>query len=591
MPDQQPSATAVALTLVDELAAQGVTDVVVSPGSRSAPLSLAVAAHEGLRMHVRVDERSAAFLALGLARGSGRPAAVVCSSGTATANYHPAVMEADAAGVGVVVLTADRPPELRDIGANQTATQQHLYGGAVRWFHEVSAGGDRTGVYLRSVVARAVALAVGGVAPPGPVHLNGPLREPLLEETATALPGHPGGAPVATSRSARSGPASPMGGLGPDRARSRAGDSTSAGSAGWLPDPREVLGGRRGLVIAGEGAVGGDDVLDVAAALGWPVIAEPTSGLRRREPAVRTGHWLAASEAFVAAHRPDVVVQLGRPVLSRAVAAIVAGCDDVIVCDPLERGWDPQRNARLVLPVAFADWVAPMVAGSDPVGGWLDAWLDADRRAGAVVDRLLEDSDEPTELGVVRDLARLMPADSVLTVASSLAIRHLNETMPVREGLRVVGNRGVSGIDGFVSTAVGVALAHDGPSAALAGDLSMVHDMTGLVIGPDEPVPALPIVVINNDGGGIFDLLPYGSQLAPATFRRLFATPHGVPLGGMAIMTGAGYLGLDEMADLPGALDDAWANPGITIIEVTTDTPTETARYHRIREAVVAELG
>ncbi|WP_341253371.1 thiamine pyrophosphate-binding protein, partial [Euzebya pacifica] len=169
MPDQQPSATAVALTLVDELAAQGVTDVVVSPGSRSAPLSLAVAAHEGLRMHVRVDERSAAFLALGLARGSGRPAAVVCSSGTATANYHPAVMEADAAGVGVVVLTADRPPELRDIGANQTATQQHLYGGAVRWFHEVSAGGDRPGVYLRSVVARAVGLAVGGVAPPGPV--------------------------------------------------------------------------------------------------------------------------------------------------------------------------------------------------------------------------------------------------------------------------------------------------------------------------------------------------------------------------------------------------------------------------------------
>ena len=591
MPDQQPSATAVALTLVDELAAQGVTDVVVSPGSRSAPLSLAVAAHEGLRMHVRVDERSAAFLALGLARGSGRPTALVCSSGTATANYHPAVMEADAAGVGVIVLTADRPPELRDIGANQTATQQHLYGGAVRWFHEVSAGGDRPGVYLRSVVARAVGLAAGGVAPAGPVHLNVPLREPLLDDTPTALPGHPEGSTVPASRSTRSGPASRMGDAGPDRAGPRPAGPAGAWAATWLPDPVEVLAGRRGLVIAGEGAVGGDDVLDVAAALGWPVLAEPTSGLRRRDPAIRTGHWLAASEAFVAAHRPEVVVQLGRPVLSRPVGAIVAGCEQVVVCDPLDRGWDPQRNARLVLPVAFAEWAAPAVDGAEPVEGWLDAWRDADTRAGAVLDRLLDEGTDPTELGLVRDLVRVLPDDSVLTVASSLAIRHLNETMPVRDGLRVVGNRGVSGIDGFVSTAIGVALAHDGPAVALAGDLSMVHDMTGLVIGPDEPVPALPIVVINNDGGGIFDLLPYGPRLAPATFRRLFATPHGVPLGGLAITTGAGYLGLDEMADLPGALDDAWANPGITIVEVTTDTPTETARYHRIREAIAAELG
>ncbi|WP_157965694.1 2-succinyl-5-enolpyruvyl-6-hydroxy-3-cyclohexene-1-carboxylic-acid synthase [Euzebya rosea] len=591
MPDQQPSATAVALTLVDELAAQGVTDVVVSPGSRSAPLSLAVAAHEGLRMHVRVDERSAAFLALGLARGAGRPTALVCSSGTATANYHPAVMEADAAGVGVIVLTADRPPELRDIGANQTATQQHLYGGAVRWFHEVSAGGDRPGAYLRSVVARAMALAAGGVAPAGPVHLNVPLREPLLDDTATALPGHPGGSTVAASPSARSGPASRMGDAGPDRAGPRPAGSAGTGAATWLPAPVEVLAGRRGLVIAGEGAVGGDDVLDVAAALGWPVLAEPTSGLRHRDPAIRTGHWLAASEAFVGGHRPEVVVQLGRPVLSRPVGAIVAGCEQVVVCDPLDRGWDPQRNARLVLPVAFAEWAAPAVDGAERVEGWLDAWRDADDRAGAVLDRLLDEGTDPTELGLVRDLARALPDDSVLTVASSLAIRHLNETMPVRNGLRVVGNRGVSGIDGFVSTAVGVALAHDGPAVALAGDLSMVHDMTGLVIGPDEPVPALPIVVINNDGGGIFDLLPYGSGVAPATFRRLFATPHGVPLGGLAITTGAGYLGLDEMADLPGALDDAWANPGITIVEVTTDTPTETARYHRIREAIAAELG
>lgn len=554
----RPSATEVARTLVDALAEAGVGEVVVSPGSRNAPLTLAVAAHPALRLHVRVDERTAAFLALGLARGSGRPTVVLCSSGTATANHHPAVLEADAAGVPLVVIHADRPPELRDIGANQTTRQAGLFGGAVRWAHEV---GHEDPAYLTWVGRRAVAEATRPWA--GPVHLNVPLREPLLDEGSTA--------PVT------GGPAAPAvpGPVAPP-----------APSPVPGPPAADVLPGRRALLVAGEGAVGGEGTLAVAQQLGIPVLAEPTSGLRTAPPALSGGHWLAASPGFVEAHRPEVVVLLGRPVLSRPIAALVAAADRVVACDPLDRRWDPGRDAEAFVPARFEDWAAGVSVGTPD--GWLDTWLAADATAQGVLDAELAEG--TSELGATRTLATAVPDGGVLVTASSLPVRHLNETMPVRSGLRIVGNRGLSGIDGFVSTAVGVALAHDGPTVALAGDLSMVHDMTGLVIGPGEPVPSLPIVVLNNDGGGIFHLLPYGSRLEEATFRRLFATPHGVPLGGLAMSMGCGHTTVDDLAELDHAVRAAWTVPGITLIEVPTDTPTETARYHRIREAVAAAL-
>ncbi len=548
------SATQVASDLVDALAQAGVAEVVVSPGSRNAPLLLAVAAHPGLRVHVRIDERTAAFLALGLARGSGRPAAVLCSSGTATASYHPAVLEADAAGVPLVVLTADRPPEMRDIGANQTTTQLGLYGGAVRWTHEV--GHDDAG-YLRGVVGRAVAEATRPW--PGPVHLNIPLREPLLDD-ATTTP-------------------SPAEADAPAQATPR-----TAGSPG--PDAEALLAGRRTLLVAGEGAVGGPRTLEVAGRLGIPVLAEPTSGLRSGPAALVGGHWLAATPDFVDAHRPEVVVLLGRAVLSRPIAALVAAAEEVVACDPLDRRWDPGRDVTRFVPSTFEDWADGVAAGSPE--GWMTAWQEADATVQAVLDA--EVGEGISELGATRALAAAVPDGGALVVASSLPIRHLNETMPVRAGVRVVGNRGLSGIDGFTSTAVGVALAHDGPTVALAGDLSVVHDMTGLVIGADEPMPTLPIVVLNNDGGGIFHLLPYGSALDEATFRRLFATPHGLPMGGLAMTMGWGHTTVDDVAELSHAVRAAWTTPGITLVEVPTDTPTETARYHRVREAVAAAL-
>ncbi|CAN5351843.1 2-succinyl-5-enolpyruvyl-6-hydroxy-3-cyclohexene-1-carboxylic-acid synthase [soil metagenome] len=558
------SATHVGLVLVDELARQGITDVVISPGSRSAPLALAAAWDPRLRVHVRIDERTAGFLALGLARGSGRPAAVLCSSGTATAGYHAAVIEADAAGVPMVVLTADRPVGLRATGANQTITQAGLYGGAVRWAAEVGEGDER---YLRSVTARAVARATGRW--PGPVHLNVPFTEPLLDTDSQALAAMrravadaPGGSVAVAPGGSVAIPVTPTDGA---------------------DEAARLLAERPGLIIAGEGAAGDADLLPLAARLGLPVLAEPTSGLRLATPALRAGHWLAASPGFTADHRPEVVIQLGRPVLSRPIAALVAAADVVINCDPLDRGWDPQRLTTHAVVGRLQDWAAG-VANRDRT--WLDRWLAADELASRVLDEALDGVGAITELGITRDLGAAMPEGSQLVVASSLPIRHLNEVMRPRGGLRVIGNRGASGIDGFTSTAVGAALGFDGPTAALAGDLSVIHDLTGLVIGADEPMPSLPIVVLNNDGGGIFDLLPYSTHVDPGTFRRVFATPHGLPLHGLGLTMGHGFTHVDETAEFAQVLEDAWASPGITLIEITTDTPTETARHRAITAAV-----
>ncbi len=550
--------------LVHALRQGGVDQAVVSPGSRSAPIALALAAVlDPTDLHVRVDERTAAFLALGLARGSGQPVVVTCSSGTATANYLPAVIEADAAGVPLVVLTADRPPEMRHTGANQTIDQVGLYGGAVRFAADLSGvGGPDDEGYLRGMVAQAVASATGPW--PGPVHLNVPLREPLLDDTVDHA--------WAQAIQDRTGPSW--------TAVTPARTTVPAGHAD------RHLRGRPTVVVVGEGAVGTEGLLPAAERLGMPVLAEPTSGLRA-DTALRCGHWLAATPAFVAAHRPEVVVQLGRPVLSRAVGALVASADDVVTLDPLGRGWDPGHHTTLRVPAAFADWTADATPG-DPA--FLDAWRRADDVAARVLDQTVDAAPHPTEIGVARDVAAAVPDGGTLVVASSLAVRNLNEAMRPRTGLRVLGNRGASGIDGFTSTAVGVALTSDGPTVALAGDLSIVHDLTGLVVGPDEPVPSLPIVVVDNGGGGIFDLLPYGTAVEPATFRRLFATPHGVPLHGVAITLGHGFAHVDERTELAQVLEDAWGTPGITLIEVTTSTPTETARRREIARRVGSAL-
>lgn len=567
------SATSVGTTLLDELARQGVRDVVVSPGSRSGPLALAAAADPRLRLHVRIDERTAAFLALGIARGRDDrlPVVVICSSGTATANHAPAVREADLARVPLLLLTADRPEELRDTGANQTMDQVGLHGGALRWFADIGdVGAAELGDHLRRVAARAVATAAGGPSgPPGPVQVNVRLREPLFDADGAALAGR-----------------RPQPRWSPP-------PSTPTGQDQPLPEPvAELVALPRVLVVVGDAAPEPAQLLAAAADRGWPVIAEPTSGARLAHPALRAGHWLAATSDFVAAHPPDAVLVAGRPNLSRPTGALIAAAARVVLVDPHDTWWDPGVSAGQRVTAPVSGWVEglrrrPKVTDER----WAATWFDADRAAADVVaDAVLRDDGRVTELGLVAELGRVLPPQSLLVCASSLPIRHLNETMPPRADVRVIGNRGVSGIDGFVSTAIGAGLGHEGPTVALTGDLSLLHDLTGFVTGPDEPLPSLPVVVLDNGGGGIFDLLPHLADVDHATFRRLFTTPQQIDLAALAAAARVAHVTLERCDELAAALRRAWQRPGITLLHAHTDAAEEARRYRRTLAAAQAAI-
>lgn len=556
--------TALARVLVDELVRGGVTDAVLAPGSRSAPLAFALHRADAaglLRLHVRIDERSAGFLALGLAKATGRPVPVVTTSGTATANLHPAVLEASHSGTALLLLTADRPPELRGTGANQTIDQVHLYGGAVRLFADVGVPEERSGqqAYWRGLTCRALSAALGdlGIAP-GPVQLNIGLREPLVPDDAPAWPepleGRAGGAPW-TSR-VRAAPVA-------------------------VPDDLPA----RTVVVLGDGA-------DAAAALalattrGWPVVAEPSSGAGASPLVLGVPDLVLSSPGWLDAHRPDRVLVVGRPTLSRAVGRLVAGTPSDVVA---ARGsWpDPVHSAARVLPAV------PVATGQGPVDPtWAPAWEGAGAAAeAAAASAGLGDSDSPlTEPQVAEAVLAGLPEGGMLVVGSSKPVRDLSLTSP-REGVRVLANRGVAGIDGMVSTAVGAALGHGAPSYALLGDLTFLHDANGLVLGPQEPRPDLTIVVVNNDGGAIFGLLEQGGPEHAEAFERVFGTPHGVDLASLCAATGTPHVLAGTREDLLDALRDAHrAEPGLRVVEVRTDRAAAVALDRAVRAAVARAL-
>lgn len=562
------TSTLFGITLFDELARHGVRDVVVSPGSRSAPLALAAARHPELAVYVRVDERSAGFFALGLVRGRGGwpPAVLVCTSGTAAANYHPAVLEAAAAGVPLLVLTADRPPELRDVGANQTARQEHLYGHAVRWFSEVGSdpGLPDPSHYWRSVASRAVAETGSTSSPPGPVHLNCLLRDPLIGEGHERLePDARGGAPFTV--------------VAHPQADAPDGFDT-------YPVIGAITATSRGLLLLGDGAAASERTLELADHLAWPVLAEPTSGLRR-PPALRAFHWLLGDEGFLDAHRPDVVLTAGRPVLSRRIDELLARVPIHVVCDHHGRWWDPVRTAHAIVPAALGSWVAA-VAEAIPRQrdrGWLEAWQRADAAASRALDDVL-DAEEASNLAVARDLAAALPSGALLLAGSSLPVRDLNEAMVPRGDVRVIGNRGLSGIDGFISMAVGAALVHPGTTAALAGDLTLLHDAGGLLFVEGERRPDLVVIVVDNRGGGIFGHLPYARL---EEFEGLFATPPEVDLAALAAAYGWGFT---ETSDVSQARAAAAARGGSQLVVVRTDRTRERSVHAEVQAAVHAAL-
>ena len=563
---------ACASALVDELASHGLRHACVSPGSRSTPLALAIARHPGLALHVHLDERSSGFFALGLAKATRCPVAVVCTSGTAAAEMYPAVVEASQARVPLFVLTADRPPRLRGTGANQTIDQVHLYGRYARAYLELGVPETERDVAAWRRAARDAALASGG-AQPGPVHLNCPFEEPLI--------------PSGKAPGARPGNA-----VGPARDRSAWISPTDADPEPVPDDIERVaaeLSGARGVVVIGASPWRPPgETVTLARQLGWPVLAEPTSDVRRPdagEPIVLSaGQSLLGCEPFLERSLPDLVLQIGATPTSRSTQRFVARVVRRIVVDALHLEPDPEGTATLRLRCDPERVSSAVLAGpfARSRAGWLEDWLEADAVARRALDAVLDATDGPTELRIARDVAAAVPVGGTLFVGNSMPIRDLDHAMVPRDGLRVIANRGASGIDGLVSTALGVAAARTGPTVALLGDLSFVYD-TGALLWNARRGPGLTIVVANNGGGTIFSFL--GQRDLPE-FEPLFETPHGLDLGAICAAAGVGHERVERMRDLPPALERAHAERGVHVVEVPVDPDVNRIQHAQVQTAV-----
>ncbi|RZS44516.1 2-succinyl-5-enolpyruvyl-6-hydroxy-3-cyclohexene-1-carboxylate synthase [Herbihabitans rhizosphaerae] len=556
--------SAQAAVVVDELVRNDIRHVVVCPGSRNAPLSMALheaAAQGRLTLHVRVDERSAAFFALGLAKGGGRPAAIACTSGTAVANMHPAVLEAYHSGVGLLLLTADRPPELAGTGANQTIDQRGIFGpAAVVVDFPVAERRVGQNPVWRGLVCRAVAQAEPG----RPAQLNLPFREPLVPtlggdwpgDWPEELDGRPGGVRWTTSAAAR----------------------TVAGSRVDFPLPA------RTLMVVGSGRP--DRITaaaEVAARAGWPVVAEPTgmaAAMAGGADVLRCGALLLATGELGEALRPDALVVVGRPTLSRGVRGMM-GAAPVYGIGDHPQWTDPQFVASHVRGWLDLDDLSH-VDGHDEE--WLAGWRQADSGAAMVVDKLLGEEGWPTGVRVARDLVEALPSEATLFLGSSNPVRDVDLVAAPRGDVAVHANRGVAGIDGNVSVAAGIALASGRPGYALVGDLTFLHDVNSMLIGPAEQRPNLTVVVLNDDGGGIFSLLEQGAAEHRASFERVFGTPTGVDLGAVCGGYGVPHVLVTDPRELCAAVAPA---DGLRVVEVRANRDRLRDLHSRLRAAVV----
>jgi 2-succinyl-5-enolpyruvyl-6-hydroxy-3-cyclohexene-1-carboxylate synthase len=556
---------ACATALIDELVEQGMRHACVSPGSRSTPLALALERHRGVTVHVHLDERSSGFFALGLAKALRRPVAVACTSGTAAAELFPAVVEATQARVPLYVLTADRPPRLRGTGANQTIDQVRLFGAYPRAYLAPPMPGTADDAREWRRIGREAAAACVGPQP-GPVHVNCPFDEPLV----------PAGERVDV-------PACEPG-------RVERPDRLQEPLAADVERMARELSGARGVVVAGSTwRTPPDQVALLAERLGWPLLAEPTSGLRRPGRALAAGQALIGSTGFAEDHRPEVVLQIGATPTTRATQSLVSAADRLLVVDRFHPDPDPEQRARWRLradPRHVA--AAVMTHEIEPApSGWAAGWIEHDERARRAMDDVLDTTDGPTELRLARDLAAAVPDGGSLFVGNSTPIRDVDVAMAPRGGLRVLANRGASGIDGLVSTALGMASAGTDPTFALIGDLSLLYDVGALFWNGWRHAPHLVIVVPNNGGGAIFGSL--GQRALPER-DRLFVTPHDLDIGGLCAVAGVGHLRVDQMSAFDAALVDARKADGIQLVEVPV--PAERSREQRaaVQAAVDAAL-
>jgi 2-succinyl-5-enolpyruvyl-6-hydroxy-3-cyclohexene-1-carboxylate synthase len=572
-----PAAHLCAAALIDELARSGLRHACLCPGSRSAPLAYALAAERRITTWVHIDERSAAFFALGLARASGLPALLVCTSGTAAANFLPAIIEARYARVPLLVLTADRPPELRDNGAPQAIDQIHLYGDNVKWFVEVSLpdAQEATLRYVRTLACRAMATAQHG--PAGPVHLNLPFREPLVppQGLEIAAPyGRPNGRPYAE--------VPPVG-------------AVTAGRLGLDDLACELLATPRGLIVCGPESypLPANDVVDLARHLGYPILADPLSGLRCG-PHQAGGYVLDAYDAYLRdplaqADRPDVALQLGAAPTSKALQTFLRDVDRHVLVDA-QGGWrEPGSRAGLVLRAHPAQ-LAASVAGRgmpDAAGPWLERWRQVDRSARGAIAAFLETLEEPFEGRIFAELARLLPDGSALFAGNSMPVRDLDTFFPgCSKRIRFLCNRGANGIDGVVSTALGAA-ASGWRLVLVLGDLSFYHDLNGLLAARRYPIDAT-IVLVNNDGGGIFSFLPQAAL--PEHFEALFGTPTGLDFRSAIEMYGCGYRRAETWPAFCRDISESLASPGVQVVEMRTERLRNVELHRKVWRAVRSAL-
>jgi 2-succinyl-5-enolpyruvyl-6-hydroxy-3-cyclohexene-1-carboxylate synthase len=605
---------ATARALVDELARQGIDHAVICPGSRSTPVAVALAAHPDIRIWVHIDERSAAFFALGMARQIGAPVALLSTSGTAAANFLPAVAEAHLSRIPLIVLTADRPPELRDWGAAQTIDQLHLYGSHAKWFADLPVPTDDETLlpFTRATAARAAKTSRSH--PPGPVHLNLPFREPLLPTNLTGqdlapeplisasrapLPAHGAGCPLG-------------GGWGEGRSgRGRWGDARQP--ADITTPPHFVLNTPvvteiaaliqhepRGIIICGPGESPNlaAAVTTLGTASGYPILADPLSGVRfgphdranlidAYDPFLRDGDMAARLV-------PEVVIRVGAPPTSKPLLQFLTahrGKAHIVIDAGPPR--DPSHLATQYVQGNESEALCAVAKAVGPnrstmAAEWLESWRAADRITREAIEQALVHHDDLSEGGVASDVAALLPDGATLIAGNSMPIRDVDAFVRGdQRRLRVLGNRGANGIDGMTSTALGAAAVAEGPVVLLVGDLSFLHDIGGLMAANLFQLSAT-IVVVNNDGGGIFSFLPQAEQIDAPTFETLFGTPTGFDIGTAARLFGASHARPHTRCAFRRDFSRALVEPGLSIVEVVTDR-TKNVAQHRAVWATVAE--
>lgn len=577
--DSTNANTALASAFTEELARCGLRQAVVSPGSRSTPLAVALWRQPEIDVSVIVDERSAAFFALGAAQASGLPVAILCTSGSAAANYHPAICEADHSAVPLIVLTADRPPELRGIGAGQAIDQLKLYGESPRWFCEVGThtADDDGLLHYRATACRAFA-AARGEPRPGPVHLNLAWREPLAP-----LPVE--GAVTATD---------PLALEGRDGRPLTAVTPIDMEPSDFLLEEvaKHIAEAEIGVIVAGRQLDPElrEPLAHLAAAAGYPILAEPTSQIRcgphDRSHVVTAYDLLLRDERFRATASPDLVLRFGELPTSKPLRTWLAesGADQIVV-DPLGDWNEPTRRAAALLRADPTELAAGWAARLGEERPQPAMWLEADRTAREAIAAELAAIGKPTEPGLQLALAAAHRDGDLVYTASSMPIRDQESFLPsTAADVRYLCNRGTNGIDGLISSGVGAAHASGRPTTIITGDLGLLHDVGGLAALREVETP-VRIVVIDNDGGGIFHFLPQEQALGGGEFEALLGTPRGVDVAKAADLFGLAHRRLGDLAELPDALA-----AGTGLIEVKVDRQANLNLHRRLTEQVSGVL-